>query len=75
MTICSLVVYASEAKAGAVEEQLLKIEGVEVHARDPAGKLVVTIDHPDRVHCSESIMEMSRMPGVLNAALVYEYFE
>ncbi|MEZ5840944.1 MAG: chaperone NapD [Hyphomicrobiales bacterium] len=75
MTICSLVVFAQAAQTGSVEEKLLQIEGVEIHARDPSGKMVVTIDHPDRTHCSESIMEMSRMAGVLSTALVYEYHE
>ena len=75
MTICSLVVYARPDKAKAVETRIAAFEGVEIHASDRSGKLVVSIDHPDRTHCSETIMGMSTIDGVLNAALIYEYME
>ncbi len=75
MTICSLVVYAKPEKTKAVEKKIDDMEGVEIHATDPSGKLVVSIDHPDRVHCSETIMGLTAIPGVINTALVYEYYE
>lgn len=75
MTICSLVVYANPNKTKAVESRIAAFEGVEIHASDPSGKMVVTIDHPDRTHCSETIMGMSTIDGVLNTALIYEYME
>jgi nitrate reductase NapD len=75
MTICSLVVYAKPEATTAVEKSIAAIEGVEIHAADPSGKLVVSIDHPDRTHCSETIMGFSNIAGVINTALVYEYYE
>lgn len=75
MTICSLVVYAKPENTEAVEKRMTDLEGLEIHATDPSGKLVVTIDHPDRAHCSEMIMGLSAIPGVINTALVYEYHE
>lgn len=75
MTICSLVVYARPENMDAIENKISTLEGVEVHAKSEDGKLVISIDHPDRVHCSETIMGLHNVPGVINTALVYEYFE
>ena len=75
MTICSLVVYAKPENTDAVEQRLAGLAGIEIHATDPGGKLVVTVDHADRRQCSETIMGLSAVPGVINTALVYEYHE
>jgi len=75
MTICSLVVYSKPENTPSVEAAVAGMEAVEIHATDPAGKLVVTVDHPDRSFCSEQIMKFHSVPGVINTALVYEYTE
>lgn len=75
MSILSLVVHSRPENIEFVSAQLCQIEGVEVHAVDEKGKLVVSVDHPDRAHCSDTIMSFHQIPGVLNSSLVYEYFE
>lgn len=75
MTICSLVVFSKPENSAVISETLKKVEGVEIHAVSDTGKMVVSIDHPDRTHCSESIMQMHNVEGVLNVALIYEYHE
>ncbi len=75
MTICSLVVQTTPEKQRQLSGDLKKIAGVEVHASNDAGKLIVSIDHPDRKHCSDTIMNMSTMDGVLSSSLVFEYHE
>ncbi len=75
MTICSLVVYARPEMAPMVEDTIAAIEGAEVHAATEQGKLVVSLDHPDRTYCSETIMDLNNIDGVVSTALVYEYFE
>ena len=75
MTICSLVVYSKPENTASVENSLTDMDGVEVHVSDASGKLVVTVDHTDRTRCSETIMGLSAVPGVINTALVYEYHE
>ena len=75
MTICSLVIYSRPEDTASVEAIVAGQEGVEVHVCDPAGKLVVTVDHPDRAFCSEKIMNFNKISGVLNTALVYEFTE
>jgi len=75
MTICSLVVYARPEKAPVVENTIAALEGAEVHAATKEGKLIVSLDHPDRTYCSETIMDLNNIDGVLSTSLVYEYFE
>lgn len=75
MTICSLVIYSRPEHLTAVEGEVAELEAVEIHASDPTGKLVVTIDHPERAFCSDTIMGFHNINGVLNTALVYEYTE
>ncbi len=75
MSICSMVVYAKPENAGTVEKAIKALEGVEVHGGTETGKLVITIDHPDRMKCSETMMGLHDVPGVINTALIYEYYE
>ncbi len=75
MSICSLVVHTKPENVSTVSEHLIKMDGVEVHAATEAGKLVVTIDHPERQVCSANMMAMQNVPGVISASLIYEYFE
>ncbi len=75
MTICSLVVYARPEKAPVVEGAIAALDGAEVHASTDEGKLVVLLDHPDRTYCSETIMGLNNIDGVVSTSLVYEYFE
>ena len=75
MTICSLVVYARPEKAPVVGQAISALEGTEVHVATDEGKLVVSLDHPDRTYCSETIMALNNIDGVISTSLVYEYFE
>ncbi len=75
MTICSMVVHTHPDRIAAVRGQIASREGVEVHAVSEEGKMVVTIDHPDAGYCSEQVMGMHNLDGVLSAALIYEYHE
>ncbi len=75
MSICSLVIFTKPENLDAVAQRASDMESVEVHARSDDGKLVVTVDHPDRGVCSETIMELARLDGVINTSLVYEYYE
>ena len=75
MTICSLVVQALPEDVSSVSASLESMHGVEVQLTDKSGKLVVTIDHPDRDYCSRAMTDMTKITGVMNTALVYEYQE
>ena len=73
MTICSLVIHARPEKLDVVSGQLESMKGVEVFGRDELGKLVVVIDHPERLYCSEAMMNMAKMDHVVSTSLVYEH--
>ncbi len=75
MSIFSLIVHSKPENIEFVSAQLCKMEGVEVHATDERGKLIVSLDHPKRAYCSDTIMSFHDIPGVLNSSLIYEYFE
>lgn len=75
MAICSLVVQADPMRLNAVAQSLTSFEGVEVHAQNEQGKIVVSIDHPNREYCSEVMLDISRITGVMSSSLVFEYQE
>jgi len=75
MTICSLVVQLAPEQLEAVEVALSKIEGVEIHTHNTTGKMVVSIDHPERKYCSDVMQDISNIRGVMSTSLVYEYQE
>jgi nitrate reductase NapD len=75
MSIYSLVVHTKPENIESVSAKLQVIEGVELHGINEKGKLVVSLDHPDRGYCSDTIMGFHNIPGVINTSLIYEYFE
>ncbi len=74
MSICSLVVYARPEKMEEVKAAIEEREECEIPAAEN-GKLVVLIDTPSRDVMSQTIMDLNNYPGVINVALIYEYFE
>ncbi len=74
MSIYSLVVHTHPENIISVSKELEKKQGVEVHGANEKGKIVVSLDHPDRGYCSDTIMSFHDIDGVLNSSLIYEYF-
>ena len=70
-----MVVHTLPENLNSVEQSLNQMDGVEVRMRDQRGKLIVLIDHPERKVVSDTMMNMFKVDGVLNASLIYEYFE
>jgi len=75
MSIYSVVIHTKPENISSVSTALEKIKGVELHATSKLGKLIVTLDHPDRAYCSDTLMGFHNIPGVINSSLVYEFFE
>lgn len=69
--IASLLVHARPALFEAVKANLSLLDGVELHQQSPLGKLVVVLETADEQQILERIEQISNLPGVLNAALVY----
>jgi len=75
MSIYSVVIHTKPENINPVSSALENIKGVELHAASDLGKLIVTLDHPDRAYCSDTLMGFHNIPGVINSSLIYEYFE
>jgi len=75
VAICSLIVQVEPIRLDAVTQSLGSIDGVEVHAQNERGKIVVCIDHPSREYCSDAMINISRITGVMSSSLVFEYQE
>lgn len=75
MSISSLVLITRPEDAQAVADRAALLEGVEVYAVSEDGRVVVTVDNPDNHKASEALINLSNTEGVVNASLVYNYFE
>ncbi len=73
--ISSMVVHALPDAADAVVEALAALDGIEIHARDPNGKLILTLETADDATIVERLNAIHTIPGVLSAALVFHHFE
>jgi nitrate reductase NapD len=71
-SIAGIVVHARPENRDAVAERLVLLRGVEVHAINEAGKLVVTVEEePGERFIIDRITEINNTEGVINAALVF----
>jgi nitrate reductase NapD len=75
VAICSLVVQAEPSRLDRVIQSLASFQGVEVHAQNEYGKIVISIDHPNPEYCSAVMVDISRITGVMSSSLVFEYQE
>lgn len=74
MHVSSLVVHAAPAKAEALQAEMLKLPGVEIHAATDDGRLVVTVEDTDaQGNLSETVMKIQTMEGVLSLSMAYDY--
>lgn len=73
MNISGIVVQAHPENLAALQAQIAALAGAEVHAAQPDGRMVITVeDTPDAVP-SETIMKVQLLPGVLGTAMIYNY--
>jgi nitrate reductase NapD len=72
--IAGLVVFGVPRRLADVAAALTALAGVEIHAVDPCGKLVVTLE-TDGGLLNERIREIHDIEGVLTVNLVYHQVE
>lgn len=75
MNISSVVVYVEPPALQAVLAFLATLAGVQVHARTPDGKLVITIEADDAAAAANTYEAIERAEGVLSVALVFQQTE
>jgi periplasmic nitrate reductase NapD len=69
--IASIVVQANPAHLDAVEADILALSGCEIHGRDARGKLIVVVDAPNAGALGTTMNDISRLPHVHTACLVF----
>ena len=73
--VVSLVVYADPSRATEISDALGRLPGVEVHANDGRGKLVVVLETAGDPDMAAAINRVDRTAGVICTALVYQQTE
>ena len=73
--IASLIVYAQSAQRDAVAVELNRIEGLEIHAIDPSGKLIVTLEADGEADILDCIDRIQAIAGILGANMVYHQID
>ena len=75
MNISSAIIHARPGALAIVEAGLAALEGVEVHAVSPEGKLIVTIETADEGSNAATYQCIGQLDGVMSAAMVYHQTE
>lgn len=73
--VSSLVLQARPTALVAVTDAIQRMPGARVHAVAELGKMVVTLETADESEIVDRMNEMSLLPGVLSAALVFHQVE
>jgi len=73
MKVASLVVRTRPERVVALRAEIDALPGAEVHAVQPEGRLIVTVDDSDGASPAENIVNVHNLGGVIGVSLVYEY--
>ena len=69
--IASLVVQARPAKLEVITDKIARLPGAEVHASDPRGKILITLESASQGQITDCLNRIQDIDGVISAALVY----
>jgi nitrate reductase NapD len=69
--IASVLVQARPERLAEVEATIIALEGCEIHARDPKGKLVVVMEASNAGALGSMLNTIALLPNVFTAALVF----
>ncbi|MDH5407880.1 MAG: chaperone NapD [Gammaproteobacteria bacterium] len=75
INICGVLIHAMPDKVTEVKQTLLEYEGLEIHTVTEDGRMVITLDYPDRGQMMDTINQLNSVAGVLSAAMVYQHNE
>ncbi len=75
MNISSVIVHARPGHAEVVQRALASVDGVEVHAVSPEGKLIVTIESPGDRETADTYAAIGQMDHVMSTSMVYHQTE
>ncbi|WP_371323393.1 chaperone NapD [Dechloromonas sp. ZY10] len=73
MNISSVILHVVPERLEEACAVLAGMPGVEIHARSPEGKVVVTVEDSDTNSAADSYVALHGIPGVASVAMVYQY--
>ena len=73
--VCGVLVMTRAENINAVTRALSELEGVDVHAHSPDGKLIVTVESSDSKDCIRTIETFNTISGVASTSLIYQHAE
>jgi nitrate reductase NapD len=73
--ICGVLVQVRPEQQEAMQQQLLSVPGLEIHAANETGKLVITVEADDYQQAADALSQLQAMKGVLSASLIYHHAE
>ena len=75
MNISGVVVRTFPEDIDVVTQSLSALDGVEVHAANDDGRLVVTVEQPGEHGLTDVLEQMQGIPRILSTSLIYHQFE
>ena len=75
MKIAGIVVRAFPDTFEAVNQRLVSMPGVEIHATTDNGQMVVTVEEQHDTRLADQISDVQSADGVLSASLIYSHFD
>lgn len=75
MHISGVLVHARPDHLSRLMERISTIEGLEIHASDKDGRLVITVEKDDERTTTDAFEQLNQLPGVLSATMIYHHFE
>ena len=69
--VASLLVYVQPAEAERIAAAVQQLNGCELHATSPEGKMIVTVESSDEQAINDCLNAIQTQPGVVSAALIY----
>ncbi|MBT1443801.1 chaperone NapD [Shewanella sp. JM162201] len=73
--VTSLVVHAAPSQANAIGATIAALPGAEVHAINPQGKLVITLEGSSQRAILDNVETINALNGVLSSSLIYHQSE
>lgn len=73
--VSSVVVRAAPAHLGRLSGMIAGLEGAEVHATDPRGKMIVTLEAASEAEALGMVERIRGMSGAVDVSLVYHQCE
>ena len=73
MNISSILVQTHPQNSTVLQRELAQLSGVDVHAANKDGRIVITIEDTQDNSPADTLMNVQNMQGVLSASLIYNY--